>query len=327
MEYVLLDIYWNRIFCGKEIDFNIRQLAAIHVDDDLHTVSTFHRLDSKDSKMAKQITYMLDINDDVIMEFESAWEEFKQWLPDNVVFIVWDSEIKHIIQRCNKMFRKNPIRAQFVDLQMLQEAMFPIRSNKKSLGGVMTALGLTCEQSHMLSVLYCAQCILRLYRKLWKEGRKFFEQHEWKNLLQNGDFKDLQKMDFFPERISKSMKMECLSRIKDFCKEKQFELHTKGPQYEISTNYAVWHFNLINRGDDLIYIPKKYAQIPHYDMQIEAQSQNEMVILSEIFNRINLTEERLKFGVGCAEVEAVLEKLCNVRLQGSGDSLTAKVQS
>lgn len=313
MEYVLLDIYWNRIFCGKEIDFNVRQLAAIHIDEDLHTVSTFHRLDAKDSKTAKQITYMMDVSDDVIMDFESAWEDFKQWLPENVVFIVWDSEIKHIIQRYNKIFRKKPIRAHFVDLQMLQEAMVPIRLKHKTIGGVMEILGLTCEQSHMLSVLYFVQCMLRLYRKLWKEGRKSLEQHEWEDLLQSGDYTDLQQMEFFPELISKRVQAECRSMIKDFCMEKRFELHARGTQYEIDANYAVWQFDLANRGEDLVYIPKKYAQIPHYDMQIEAQVQNAVEVLPEIFSRINHTEERLKFGVGSADVEAVLNKLCNLK--------------
>ena len=55
MEYVLLDIYWNQVFSGKEINYNVSQLAAIHIDDELHTISTFHRLDAKDSKTAKKI--------------------------------------------------------------------------------------------------------------------------------------------------------------------------------------------------------------------------------------------------------------------------------
>ena len=311
MEYVLLDIYWDRTFGGKEIEFYVRQLAAIHIDEELHTVSTFHRLDSKDSKTAKQITYMLDTSDDIIMDFESAWEEFKQWLPENVVFIVWNSEIKHIIQRYNKIFRKKPIRAHFVDLQMLQEAMIPIRLKNKTIGEVMENLGLTCERSHLMSALYFVQCMLRLYRKLWKEGRKSFEQHKWEKLLQSGDYTDLQQVEFFPESISKRVQAECRSMIKDFCLQKRFELHAKGTQYKVDTNYAVWQFDLANRGEDLVYIPKKYVQIPHYDMQIESQLQNAVEVLSEIFARINRTEERLKFGVGSADVEDMLNKLCN----------------
>lgn len=309
MEYVLLDMYWNKVFNNKEYDFNVRQLAAIHINKEMHTVSTFHRLDARDSKTARQITYMMDASEDVIMDFESAWEEFRQWLPENTVFIVWDSELRHIIQKYNKIFRKKPIRAQFVDLQMLQEAMIPIRANKKSLGSVMTVLGLTCVQSHMLSVLYCVQCMLRLYRKLWKEGRKSLEQHEWEKLLRSGDFTDLQKMDFFPEIISKRVQAECRSMIKDFCLEKRFELYIKGTLYEIDADSAVWQFDLANRGEDLVYIPKKYVQLPHYDVQIENQEQSMVEALPEIFNRIIHTEERLKFGVGSAEVEGVVKRL------------------
>lgn len=310
MEYVLLDMRWNMILKNKEPEFDVRQLAAIHIDEEIHTVSTFHRLDAKDSKTARQITYMMDVSDDVIMDFENAWEDFKQWLPEGVVFIVWNSEIKHVIQKCNKKFRKKQVRAQFVDLQMLQESMVPLRSKQKTLGGAMTALGLTCKQSHMLSVLYCVQCTLRLYRKLWKEGRKFLGQHEWEDLLLSGDYTDLQKMDFFPEIISKRVQDECCSMIKDFCLEKRFELHATGTQYKIDADYAVYRFDLANRGADLIYIPKRYVQIPHYDMQIEAHESDIMEILQKIFERIVSTEERLKFGVGSADVEDVLARLC-----------------
>ena len=309
MEYVLLDMYWNKVFNSKEFEFIVRQLAAIRINKEMHTVSTFHRLDARDSKTAKQITYIMDASEDIIMDFESAWEEFKQWLPENVVFIVWDSELRHIIQKYNKIFRKKPIRAHFVDLQMLQEAMMPIRANKKSLGSVMAVMGLTCEQFRMRSVLYCVQCMLRLYRKLWKEGRKSLEPHEWENLLRSGDFTGLQKMDFFSEIISKSVQAECCSMIKNFCMEKRFELHIKGTRYEIDADSAVWQFDLTNCGKDLVYIPKKYVQLPHYDMQIKSQEQNMVEVLPEIFDRIICREERLKFGVGSAEVEGVVKRL------------------
>lgn len=313
MEYVLLGIYWDRTMCGKEIDFNIRQLAAIHIDDKLHTVSTFHRLDSKDSKTAKQITYMMDVSGDIIMDVESTWEEFKQWLPENVVFIVWDPEIKHIIQWHNKKFRKNPIKAQFVDLQMLQEAMFPMQESKKYVRGVMTALGLTCVQSRMLSTLYCVQCMLRLYRKLWKEGRKFLEQHEWEDLLLRGDFSELQQMKFFSEMLTKNVQAECRSMIKDFCQEKRYKLRVKGTVYEIDADQAVWRFDLMNGGADLEYIPRQYVQLPHCDMKIEEQELSVVKVLPEIFKRINNIEDRLKYGVGSVGVEEILKRLCDFK--------------
>lgn len=310
MEYVLLDMRWNMILNNKKLDFNVNQLAAIHIDEELHTVSTFHRLSTGDYKTAKQITYMMDTGDDVIMDFERAWEEFKQWLPKDVVFIVWNSEIRNVIQRCNKQFQKKPIRADFVDLQMIQESMMPVKSNEKSIESTMKALGLTWEQSHMLSVLYCVQCVLRLYRKLWKEGMKYFDRHEWEGILIYEEFAKLQQRDFFPEMISKSLRIECRDKIKAFCVENRFQLKAKGTWFEIDANHAVWQFDLANRGADLVYIPKKYVQIPHYDMQIEAQESDIIEILQKIFARIVTTEERLKFGVGSAEVENVLARLC-----------------
>ena len=313
MEYVLLDMRWNMILSNKKLDFDVNQLAAIHVDQELHTESTFHRLNVRDSRTAKQITYMMDISEDVITDFQSAWEEFKQWLPEDVVFIVWNSEIKNVIQRCNKIFRKKPIRARFIDLQRLQEIMMSKKSRKRSIEGAMNALELICEQSYMLSVLYCVQCMLRLYRKLWKEALKHFEQHQWERILMDEYFTDLQQIEFFPELISKQLRVECRGMVKKFCLERKFELHAKGTQFEIDTDHAVWQFDLANWGEDLVYVPKKYVQLPHHDMKIESQERNIVDVLQQILAGIVSTDERLKYGVGSAEVERVLSRLCDCR--------------
>ncbi len=310
MEYVLLDMRWNMNLYNKKLHFDIKQLAAIHIDEKLHTVSTFHRLSEGDYKMAKQIAYMMDVGEDVIMDFESAWEEFKQWLPKNVVFIVWDSEIKHVIQQCNKQFQKKQIIADFVDLQMIQEYMMPEKLNKKSIESTMEVLGLTWDRSRMLSVLYCVQCTLRLYRKLWKEGMKHFDRQEWENILIYEEYVKLKQRAFFPEIASKSLREECGDKIKDFCFENRFQLRAKGTWFEIDANYAVWKFDLLNRGVDLLYIPKRFVKTPHYDMQIVTQENDIENILQKIFDKIISTEEGLKFGVGSADVENVLARLC-----------------
>lgn len=313
MEYVLLDMRWNVVLKNKELDFDIKQLAAIHIDEELHTISTFHRLDAKDIKTAKQITYMMEVSDDVIMDFDSAWEEFIEWLPENAVFIVWNSEIRHAIQRCNKIFRKKQIKAKFVDLYMLQEAMFPMHSYKKSLGGVMGTLGLTCMQTHMLSVLYCAQCMLRLYRKLWKEGRKHLGEYEWEDILLSGDFSDFKMIRFFSEAFDRKVQMECGKEIRDFCREKQYGLRIRGTAYEIDADNAVWKFDLVNGGTDLTYIPKKYVHIPHRDARVNMPEKCFIEILPHIFTAIASTEERLKYGVGSSDVEELLNMLCNLK--------------
>lgn len=309
MEYVILDIYWNRVFNKKEMGINISQIAAIHIDENLHTVSSFYRLEEKNCKTAKQVAYMMDIGNEAIMDLESCWEDFKQWLPEDAVFLVWDPELPQILQHCNNLFPWNPIRARFFDLKKLQMMMFPICLEKTNLNNVMTSLGLTCEKEHMISALYCVQCVLRLYRKLWKEGCKFYELKDWKDILQSGNFKQLQNVKFFRDIISKNVHMECNGLLKEFCDEKNFVLRTKGTEYEIYTAYAVWKFDLRNYGEDLIYIPKRCVQIPHYDMQIKPRMQDMVDVLLEIISRIKQTEERLKFGVGSREMETMLEKI------------------
>ena len=165
----------------------------------------------------------------------------------------------------------------------------------------------------MLSVLYCVQCMLRLYRKLWKAGMKHFEWHEWDGILRFDEYAKLQQQEFFPELTSKCLRADCHDKIKEFCVANRFQLNAKKTRFEIDTKHAVWQFDLANWGEDLIYTPKKYVQMPRHDMKVQTQEQNMEEVLQNIFARILFTEEQLKYGVGSAEVEAVLEKLCNLK--------------
>lgn len=309
MEYVLLDMKWNMIISNKQLEFDVRQLAAIHVDEKLHTISTFHRLSAKDCRMAKQIAYTTDVDENAIMDIENAWEEFREWLPDDVIFLVWDSEIEHVWNRCNKMLRKEMTRVKVVDLQKLQESIIPIKASKKPLKGVMNMLGLICESDHMISSLYSVQCLLRLYRKMWKEGLKHLTACEWETILLSGQYDDLTEIDFFPELLSKQILKEWRSALISFCDERGFELYTKGTCVEIKTFRATWKFDMRNKGVDLQYVPKRYVQVPRYDMKIEAKSEDMMSILQEIFEKILLIEDKLKYGVGNTVIENLIVKL------------------
>ena len=51
-------------------------------------------------------------------------------------------------------------------------------------------------------------------------------------------------------------------------------------------------------------------QIPHNDMQIEEQESDIIEMVQKILARIVSMEERLKFGVGSADVENMLARLC-----------------
>lgn len=309
MEYVLLDMKWSLLVSNKQLDFDVKQVAAIHIDENLHTVSTFHCISDKDSIMSKRIAYLVDSSDDVIMEMECAWDEFRRWLPDDFIFLVWNSEIERVWNRCNKMYDKKMTRAKVIDLQKLQEAMLPMKVGKKPLEGVMNKLGLICESTNVISSLYSVQCMLRLYRKMWKEGLKHLTACEWETILLSGQYDDLTEIDFFPEILSKQILKEWRSALFSFCDERGFVLHTKGTCVEIKTFRATWKFDMRNKGTDLQYIPKRYVQVPRYDMKIEAKSEDMMSIMQEIFEKIILIEDKLKYGVGNTVIESLIVKL------------------
>lgn len=201
------------------------------------------------------------------------------------------------------------LKMKLIDLQRLQEELIPIETNNESIEGIMRLLGLTCERTHMTSSLYTVQCMLRLYRKMWKTGLKYLDAHEWESILLSGKYDDLRKMNFFPEIVSKQVMSKCRSALVLFCQENGYELHTKQMGVEIDTPHATWKFDLRNKGADLRYVPKRYTRVPRYDMRIEDKSEDMMTTFQEILGRITSTEERLRYGVGNAVIEKLVVEL------------------
>lgn len=309
MEYVLLDMKWNTILSNEKLDYDISQFAAIHIDESLHTVSTFYRISAKEGIMARKIAYMMDVGDEVIMNQEMAWNEFRKWLPENVNFIVWNSEIERVWNRCNKRYRKRNIGAEIIDLQRMQEAMFMSKSGNKSLDSIMKMLGLVCENTYMTSALYSVQCMLRLYRKLWKEGRKSVSEYQWETYMLRGDYEELRKMSFFQNIIIKQVVSEYRNGLEAYCKENHFDLCIKRTSVEINAIQAVWEFDMLKKGADLCYIPKQYVQVPRYDVRMEKPEQDMLKCLQKILETITSTEDRLKAGVGNKEIERLILEL------------------
>lgn len=224
--------------------------------------------------------------------------------------LVWNKDIVHVIDRLNKQFRKRPLKTKIIDLCELQEVLYPYGMILRSLEQTMKELKLTCKSSYMLSAFYRAQCLLRLYRKLWKEATKQLEAH-----LLSGNYEKLKELNLFARQrhVQKeaNYKNEFNEQIESFCKEKHYVLHRKGSQITIETFRATWTFDWNNRGSDLVYIPKRYVQIPRKDMRLECDDKGELVrdgqaVLEEILGRIEKTEERLQYGVGSAEIEKLI---------------------
>ena len=311
MEYVIADMRWTTLLNNKQLDYMVHQMGAIRIDENLHTVESFHRLNALDYKMAKLIAYTMDEEEDIIVDLETAWEQFKDWLPKDAVLLVWNKDIAHVIARLNKQFRKRPLNVQIIDLCELQEVLYPYGTIPRSLEQTMKELKLTCKSSYMVSAFYRAQCLLRLYRKLWKEAMKHIEGQKWDLLVSGRNYEELKALNLFVEQSGKQISVAYKEEIESFCKEKHFTLDRKGAQITIETFRATWTFDLNNRGTDLMYIPKRYVQIPRKDMRLKkecegGQERDGKVILKEIFDRIMATEERLQYGVGSVELEKVI---------------------
>jgi len=291
---------------NAKLEFDIKQIAAIHIDENGHTVSTFYRLNEREHKLATQIKYMLELDTDIERDLETAWAEFKQWLPENAAFLVWNMELKKLIQSCNEKFRGKRVRANFLDLHRLYEEMLLSKAENTSLADAMETLELTCKKSYVLSSLYRVQCMLRLYRKLWKRALKELEQKEWQNLLQKGNFALLRKLDLFSNADKKEVQADECKPIKEFCLAKKYAYSINGTAVEIVCSQAKWKFDLQNKGTDLVYIPVRYLQIPRTDMRIKSKNISEEEALKEIFAKIEETETRLKYGMGSAIVENLM---------------------
>lgn len=309
MEYVVLDFCWGSRLGSTKMEYDIKQIAAVHIDKNGHTVSPFYRLNEREHKLATQIKYMLELDADIERDLETAWAEFKQWLPENAVFLVWNQEIEKIVQSCNEKYRGKRVRGKFVDLHKVYGAAVNLEAEKTSLADAMERLGLTCNKSYVLSSLYRVQCMLRLYRKIWKNAMKKLEPKEWQNLLLKGKFAVFGKLEMFPGLRKVKVQVEECKPIKDFCLAKKYDYSIEGTAVEIVGKQAKWKFDLMNKGTDLLYIPVRYLQIPRRDMQLKAKNVSEEDALKEIFARIEETEARLGAGLGSAEMEKVMWRL------------------
>ena len=309
MEYVVLDFCWGARLGNTKMEYDIKQIAAVHINERGHTVSTFYRLNEREHKLATQIKYMLELEEDMERDLEIAWTEFKQWLPENTVFLVWNMDIEKIVHSCNEKYRGKRVRGKFVDLHKLYNAAVSGELEKTSLADAMERLELTCKTSYVLSSLYRVQCMLRLYRKLWKKALKEMEHGEWQNLLLRGRFAVLEKLDLFAGLRKAATPADDCKLMKDFCLTKKYDYSINGTEVEITGKQAKWKFDLKNKGTDLVYIPVRYLQIPRRDMQLKAKNVSKEDAQKEILARIEETEARLGYGLGCAEVENLMARV------------------
>ncbi len=313
MEYVLLDMRWNVTLREGKVYYDIKQLAAIHIDENMHTIDTFHFLDARDMRAAKRMVYMLESTEDVIIDIDIdiAWDKLRKWLPDNPALVVWNNDVAKVFNWYNDRIKskKNRIAACFKYLQPLSDKMLPANLRANTLEGVMKSLELVCNTSYMVSSLYFTQVMLRLYRKLWKEGLKHFEAAEWKMIL-GGRYDLLRKKLFFEQFSKKHFVEKYRSEIEQFCEAEKYVLNITGTKVRIEGKQAVWRFDMVNKGADLTYVPKRYSQIPHVDVKVD-ESMGDMQKIPEcVFEKISTTEKRLSYGVGSKYVEDIMQVHC-----------------
>ena len=340
MRFVVLDIEWKAEPTLINYRYDIIQIGAAILDDNLHTKSTFYRLvRRKHEILSKDIMYYMHLKQEDFIDavnFKEAWDDFLRWVPDEFTYVIWSDDIfKVLIQNCNKYKLKIPD-GRNVNVHQLFNKMLCIPLIKQfTFGKSCNFVGTVCDFNKLHYSSYDVKCLTRLFRKLLKEGSRR------ENMLY---YPDLQKKKLhiekceenkqgngisFVEAISKGL-VPCgccgdyfknvhlserneiienvIRKVEKFCRKHEFTLMNRKTEVIIETHNATWRFDLTDPEMSCYHIKKRFF---HMERKMEIIiTDNSMNMLEIILCTIENKENTMNAGVGNKDIEGLLKDIC-----------------
>lgn len=155
--YIVFDLEWNQSPQGKEksieeLPFEIIEIGAVKLDENLCTLSEFHKLISPKvyNQMHFKITEVTHMSMEELREagesFEMVIEAFIRWCGEDFVFCTWGSMDLMELQRNMKYFQIDPPFGKplfYYDIQKLYARLYGDKAEKPSLDTAVEALGIS----------------------------------------------------------------------------------------------------------------------------------------------------------------------------------------
>ena len=158
MKYIVFDLEWNQSpngkrFSNKRLPFEIIEIGAVCLDEQLHIESTFHRLIRPSvyhwiHNSIRDVTHMTvdDLADGV--PFPRALREFLRWCGEDYIFCTWGDQDVMELQRNMRFYNQlslMPPPVIFLDVQKLFSYAFETPDLRRSLSYAIDYLGILKE--------------------------------------------------------------------------------------------------------------------------------------------------------------------------------------
>ncbi|MBQ0043195.1 MAG: hypothetical protein KBS85_07780 [Lachnospiraceae bacterium] len=309
MGYIVLDIVWSFGLVGRKVQYSLNEIAAIKLDDEIHSTDSFRFIKESDDGYFKSELHF-DVEGKITVGTDKeGWVEFGKWAGYEDVILIWDKDINKLIKYMNKEVGGTISPRRFIHMEDLYVAMTSsVRDVTPKYMTAMDEMGLSYEQSMARFPVYKTQSMVRLYRKLNIAGKKHLDT-KYDQYVKSGDFTAICVTNFFPklDRIESKNKTK---EIRELMKKCGVEARVTGSVVKFETDYANFVFNYDSDKGKLTYTTKSfYKGLRCVNVNL-GKEKDMLSILKTYVVKAKEIDKRLAHGVGSKEVIAILKKLC-----------------
>lgn len=309
MKYAVVEMEWSVGLRGKKLQYSVSEIAAISLDENLHTVHTFRFLLEQSNGYVRSEKHF-EQGKVLVAEQKEGWEKFQEWYSGHDCLVLWNKEIREIIVHfCPQIDEKSKKRLKMVYVQKLFDSMttgVPMESDRISWAAKM--LGLRCEAEQLNRPLYYAQLLVRLFRKLCIAGKREMGASFFHGLIE-ADYFYISQHIFFPQ-LSKRLRQEQSQQIQNQIAAAGYDGKVvKNGVVLVETGISCWKFELSDNIIELRFTTHTlYRGVRTVRMEFE-QSATWEEKLQQILQKIDKTDRKFQFGVGSPKVQQIVEQI------------------
>ena len=309
MGYIVLDILWNLGLVGRKVQYSLTEIAAIRLDDEIHTIDSFRFIkESEDGYLKSELHFDVEGKISVGSDKE-GWIEFSKWAGQEDVILIWDKDLDKLIKYMGQETKYSISPRRFIHMEELYVAMTSsVRADIPKYMIAMKEMGLTFDQSMVRYPVYKAQSMVRLYRKLRIVGNKHLAD-KYDQCVRTSDFSPIYVTNFFPklDRIEANNKTK---EIRELIRKCGIEARVSGSMVRFEMSHTNFVFNYDAEKGKLTYTSKSYYKGLRSETVDLDKGMDMQEIIETYVAKAKEIDKRLAHGVGSKEVIDILKMLC-----------------
>lgn len=309
MRYAVVEMEWSVGLHGKKLRYSVPEIAAVSLDENLHTVDTFRFLLEQSNGYVRSEKHF-EQGKVLVAEQKEGWEKFQKWYSGQDCLVLWNKEIREIlVYCCPQIDERSKKRLKTVYVQKLFDSMtagVPMESDRISWAAKL--LGLRCETEQLNRPLYYAQLLVRLFRKLCIAGKKEMGASFFHGLIEE-DYFYISQHIFFPQ-LSKRLRQEQNQQILNQIAAAGYDGKiTKNGVVLVETGVSCWKFELSENIIVLRFTTHTlYRGVRTMRMEFERNATWEQK-LQQILQKIDKIDKKFQLGVGSPKVQRIVEQI------------------